>query len=104
MEFKELEGTVTNDDLCIAFNQDKKRGTVLLKTPEGKIISLSDAEVDLQDDEGKSIAKIKKGIHLKFGSTEILLNEKGITLRAKKITIESTEDVVEVNQSTFNKK
>ena len=101
ISIKQLEGTVTNEGLCIAFNQNKKdkKGTILLKTPEDRIISLSDADVDLQG----VAEKPKKEIRLQFDkNTMIILNEDGITLKGKEIKIEGSSKVM-VNQSEFKK-
>ena len=99
---KLLQGTTTNEGLGIAFNQgEKNKGSIVLKTPENGIISLSDSGGDfgLQN----ATVKLKKGICLKFdNNTMITLDSKGITLEGGEITIKGSKKVM-VNQSEFKK-
>lgn len=71
-------------------NEDKEK-FVLLKTPKNQHLILSDGE-----DSGMGV---KKEIRIQFDEeTYLILNEKGITLAGKTITIEGSEKVV-INKS-----
>ena len=108
MKFSNLPKTLDSEGLSIAHHHSDKTDFIVLKTPKGKIISLSDADVDLQINKASDIVKVEQGIQLKFFDNKkltamITLNKEGITIKGKKVIIESAGDKVKVNNSEFKK-